>query len=146
MNEKQTNPERPKVYMTDKCNDCDKTYKVTADNGELHTFDQDDDKCYVLCNCTHCNFQTTIFISPVNSEKVRASGVPEVITESVDDSELKNWLEVNGCKMVETYELTNRHEESIAKLALTLSVMPADDVMEEFMLPQPPQALPQRWI
>lgn len=46
---------------------------------------------------------------------------------------------------LETFELTPRKEREVGSLATALAMMSADDLMEEFKLPQPPMKLPLRW-
>lgn len=47
---------------------------------------------------------------------------------------------------LETFELTPRKEREVGSLATALAMMSADELMDEFSLPQPPQRMPSRWI
>lgn len=134
----------PPLY--DDCSGCKERYQITANNSAAYHYEKQSECDFLLCVCPNCNFKTRIFINEHTMGIVRDNAIPVLEHEPYADENIySDWLELNEIELPNTYELTDRHEETVRKFGETLINMPNELFWDNIEAEQP-RPYPERWI
>jgi hypothetical protein len=126
MNERESNPERQKAKLTDKCNDCGKKYELTDSNTIAYLYSEYAAANHLDCTCPNCSKLWTIFIGQETTEKLRSTDIYIQSKTLPDDDVLKKYIGLREIPLIEQYEITPRQEAIVSKFGEAILNMPPE--------------------
>lgn len=149
MSEIQKNPETnpaPKPIFDD-CSGCDQRYQLTAMTANGVIYPKQPECSYLMCRCPNCGYKTQIFCNETTIEMAALNGIDIEGDEMyAPDDIYKSWLEVKGIELVETYQLTARHEKLIGQFATSLANTPDEYLYDLITDDGYGRPHPLRWV
>lgn len=118
-----------KVAAKDKCNRCNKKFKLTVDNTVAYLFSRTgfEDYSYYTTACPHCEVKNWTFCRgylPELTEIIRTIGCKVIVKDYPSTKVIADWNKVYGIKLLKTRELDDIDENIIGFWRFLLS---ADD-------------------
>lgn len=137
-------PEQRK-WLTDKCDNCSKTYKISAENSGLMAYLEQPECNYAICTCPSCSYVTRIFVGESAFELLVSQELPLEVEKYADDNVYSDWLEVNNIVLPESHPLTDRLEKTVQQFGQALGAM-STEMFFEGMSSEVDHPYPDRWI
>jgi hypothetical protein len=121
-------PEKQRKYqpLKDNCDTCSKEYPITSENGQVFHHAEQPELDHILCQCPYCDSRFRIFIGEDTLESAAHFKLPFTVEKYGSDDIHERWIQANGYKVPQTYELTPRHDALVAKFGENLMAMPPE--------------------
>lgn len=149
MAELEPTPEREVRPLSQTClnDECQTEFQLTGENTRGFYYEKQVECSNIVCGCPNCGLKMRLHCSEDYLKQVIENGIYVDMDELyAPDHVYEGWLGVKGIELVETYQLTDRHEKLIGQFATALANAPDEHLYDLITDDGYNQPYPRRWI